>query len=66
MKKLLATFMLMACVLVFAGTTAASIYDPGTNRCHDADGKFVAGPNCDPNSCGCLFHEIFDYIKEMF
>ncbi|MDQ3799022.1 MAG: hypothetical protein M3384_06195 [Acidobacteriota bacterium] len=66
MKKLLATFMLMMCVFVFVGTTAASIYDPGTNRCHDASGKFVSGPNCDPNSCGCLFHEAYEYIKSFF
>lgn len=69
MKKLLATFMLMTCVFVFAGqagTTNETLANPGTNRCHDAEGKFVPGPNCEPNSCGCLFHEIFEFIKEMF
>jgi len=69
MKKLLATFVLVICVFVFAGqagTTDNSIYDPGTNRCHDSKGRFIPGENCDPNSCGCLFHEVYDYIKSLF
>lgn len=69
MKKLLATFILMMCVFVFAGqagTPDGGIYDPTGNRCHDSKGKFIPGPNCDPESCGCLFHEIAEYIKGLF
>jgi hypothetical protein len=70
MKKLLATLMLVTCVFVFAGqagTTDGAIYNPTSARCHDAEGKFVPGPNCDPNSCGCFFHEVYEYIvKSLF
>jgi len=67
MKKLATKVTLFFCLAFgLAGIVNAGIYNPQTNRCHDSQGKFVAGPNCDPFACGCLFHEIEDFIIKLF
>ena len=61
--------MLLICVSVaFAGNTGDVIQNPKTaTQCHDANGKWnPQDKSCDPNSCGCLFHQIEDFIKEFF
>jgi hypothetical protein len=57
MKKVLATFMLVMLVFVFAGQagTGADLQASTANRCHDAHGKFIGGPNCDPTSSVAFF-----------
>lgn len=70
MKKLIATLMLLMCFSVtFAGKTGNldnAINNP-KNPCHDVDGKWnPQNKDCDPYSCGCLFHQIEDFIKDIF
>jgi hypothetical protein len=72
MKKLIATMMLLMMVSVaFAGKTAepdGAIGNPKTYElCHDSLGKWnPQSKSCDPNACGCLFHEIEDFFKGIF
>jgi len=70
MKKLFATLMLLMCVsAVFAGKTGDSaINNPKQQQlCHNDAGKWTPqDKNCDPNACGCLFHQIEDFILGMF
>ncbi len=66
MKKFFAIGLLLFSIMALPASTNAGIYDPNSGRCHDAKGKFVPGPNCDPDRCQCLFHEIGDYIKSFF
>jgi hypothetical protein len=67
MRRFFATAMLIGIVFVFAGQAGTgAIYTPQSNRCHDKDGYFVPGPNCDIANCGCLFHEVYEFIKGMF
>lgn len=71
MKKLLATLMLLMFVSVaFAGKTGSSediIYNPNAPVCHDKAGKWdPQDKNCDPASCGCLFHQIEEFIVDLF
>lgn len=66
MKKLLALLMLIS---VFAVAPApAGVFDSKrTAICHDDDGKWnPQSKDCDPYSCGCLFHMIEDYIVSWF
>lgn len=74
MKKLFATILLLMCVsFAFAGKvgdgdTDGAIYN--TKRyelCHDANGKWSPqDKSCDPDSCGCLFHMIEEFIAGWF
>lgn len=69
MRKLLLIFMLFVFVSVgFAGSTGNAIQNPKAHElCYNADGKFdPQDKNCDENSCGCLFHEIGEFIKGLF
>lgn len=73
MKKMLATLMLLMCVSVaFAGktggdSTSGAIDGGGKNLCHDNKGKWnPQSKDCDPDSCGCLFHEIEEFIAGLF
>lgn len=71
MKKLLATLMLLLCVSVaFAGKTgdtSDAINNPKQMVCHDSNGKWdPQDKNCDPASCGCLFHQIEDFFMDIF
>ena len=71
MKKIFATLLLLMCVSVaFAGTTGDAdnvINNPKQVVCHDADGKWnPSDKSCDPGACGCLFHEIEEFIKSIF
>lgn len=71
MKKLFATLMLLICVTTaFAGKAGDSaINNPKQQQvlCHDAAGKWnPQDKNCDPNACGCLFHQIEDFILGIF
>lgn len=61
--------MLLICISVaFASSTGAAIQNPKIQaQCHDANGKWdPQDKNCDPTSCGCLFHQIEDFIKGLF
>lgn len=67
MKKFFAISLLMLSMIALpVATTNAGIYDPNSNKCHDKNGTFVPGPNCDPERCQCLFHEIEEFIKGLF
>jgi hypothetical protein len=72
MKKLLATFMLLMFVSVaFAGPAGgdSAIENPKTRaiQCHDKNGNWSPqDKNCDPTSCGCLFHQIEEFIVGLF
>lgn len=71
MKKLFATLMLLMCVTAaFAGKAGDSaINNPGKQQaaCHNELGKWdPQNKNCDPNACGCLFHQIEDFILGIF
>jgi len=71
MKKLLATFMLLMFVSVAfagkAGDSADVINNPNAPVCHDKSGKWnPQDKNCDPESCGCLFHQIEEFIVGLF
>jgi hypothetical protein len=71
MKKFLATLMLLMCVsMALAGTVGGSdgvIDNPNSPVCHDKNGRWSPqSKDCDPASCGCLFHEIEEFIKGLF
>ncbi|MBS1797651.1 MAG: hypothetical protein JSS81_27765 [Acidobacteria bacterium] len=72
MKKLFATFLLLMCVTVaFAGKVDDSAGLINNQKqyslCHDETGKWnPQDKNCDPNSCGCLFHQIEHFIIDLF
>lgn len=70
MKKLLATFLLLMCVSVaFAGKTggSADVIDNPGSQCHDKSGKWnPQNKNCDPTACGCLFHQIEEFVLGLF
>lgn len=68
MKKIVATLMLL---MLFAIPAVPATDDGRFDSkkwalCHNEDGKFIEGPDCDPNSCGCLWHEIETFFKELF
>ena len=69
MRKLVATLVL----LTFVSISALPIHADGVignpkmyEQCHDKEGKFIEGPGCDPNNCGCLFHDLAEFIKRLF
>ena len=66
MRKRFATLMLAGLVMV--GTVGATDFGQSatSNRCHDKNGQFVEGPGCNPNQCSCLFHEIYEYVRDLF
>jgi len=71
MKKLFATFLLLMLVSVpFAGTAGANgaIHNPKNDAvCYDKDGRWdPQNKSCDPESCGCLFHRIEEFIVDLF
>lgn len=71
MKKLVATLMLLVCVsFAFAGKAGESenaVEGPNAPVCHDKKGNWnPQSKNCDPNSCGCLFHQIEEFIVGLF
>ncbi len=73
MKKLLATLVMLAAVsVVFAGKAEApqgAIDNPKSQyaQCHDSDGKWAPqNKNCDPNACGCLFHQLEEWFISIF
>jgi hypothetical protein len=68
MKNKLASLMLVFVMTATLATAAgAAIYNPKTSgQCHDANGKFIPSKECDPDACGCLFHEIEEFIKGFF
>ncbi|QQS39958.1 MAG: hypothetical protein IPM63_11325 [Acidobacteriota bacterium] len=72
MKKLFATLLLLVFVSVgfpaTSGKSAGAVYNPKEAPiCHDAAGKWnPQNKNCDPNSCGCLFHQIEEFLKGLF
>lgn len=70
MKKLIATMLLLLCVTIgFAGRAGDSaILNPKSYAlCHDDYGKWDAkDKSCDPESCGCLYHQIEEFFVELF
>lgn len=71
MKKLLATLMLLLFVsTVFAGKVGDSAIENPNKQyglCHNEAGKWnPQSKSCDPNACGCLFHQIEDFILGIF
>jgi len=73
MKKLLATLMLLMFVSVAfagkAGDSAGAINNPKSpsTQCHDKSGNWnPQSKDCDQTSCGCLFHQIEEFIVGLF
>ena len=68
MKKLFATSLLLMCFFVgFANNTAGAVENPSAPVCHDKSGKWnPENKNCDPYSCGCLFHQIEEFFVDLF
>lgn len=72
MKKLFATLLLLMCVSVAfagkAGDSAGAINNPKNEAvCHDKNGNWdPQDKSCDPYACGCLFHQIEEFIVGMF
>ncbi len=71
MRKTIAAMMLALFVTVsFIGVAVASdgaIHNPKNHeRCIDSEGKPIDSKDCDPNACGCLFHEIGEFIEGLF
>ncbi|MGQ0540302.1 MAG: hypothetical protein ACT4O9_00460 [Blastocatellia bacterium] len=66
-KKIASLMLLLTFTIASVGVVSASIYNEKRySQCHDADGKFIESKDCDPTSCGCLFHEIEEFIKGLF
>lgn len=71
MKKTMAAMMLALLFTVsLVGVAVAAdgaIHNPKNDQaCLDKNGKWIDSKDCDPTSCGCLFHEIGEYIKGLF
>lgn len=71
MRKIIAAMMLALFVTVsLVGAAIASdgaIHNPKSHeRCFDSKGTPIDSKDCDPNSCGCLFHEIGEFITGLF
>lgn len=72
MKKLFATLLLLMCVsVVFAGKAGDSdgaVNNPDAPVCHDKSGKWNPDldKRCDEPTCGCLFHEIGEFVIGIF
>jgi hypothetical protein len=74
MKKIVFTAMLVMIITVgFTGSVGAKsnvIVDPKLHAsCIDSDGKWINNKQCGSESaptCGCLFHQIGDFIKDLF
>jgi hypothetical protein len=69
MKKIVATLALLMFVTAgFALVAHGAIYNEKTHRmCYDENGRFnPSDKNCDPNSCGCFFHQIEEFLKGLF
>jgi hypothetical protein len=72
MKKIIASMMLLLMVSVaFAGKTAdpdGAINNPKRYAlCHDEAGKWdPQSKSCDPDACGCLFHQIEEFFMDVF
>lgn len=59
--------LLLAMTATFVGVAAAVVHNPKNDaRCIDKDGRFIESKDCDPTTCGCLFHQIEEYIKGLF
>ena len=69
MRKKLATLLLFVLVTVGSAGVAHSAIAGNKNApvCHDRFGKWdPQSKNCDPHSCGCLFHQIEELIRGFF
>jgi hypothetical protein len=71
MKKMIAKFLLVMIVSIsLVGIVIAAdnaVHNPKFDAmCIDSNGKMIESKDCDPYSCGCLFHEIGRFIKGMF
>lgn len=69
MKRFVRTFVLMMIVMVgVAGVVHAGVFDPKRHSiCYNEEGKYdPQSKDCDPHSCGCLFHEIGRFVIGIF
>ena len=74
MKRIVATVMLvMVITLGFTGSIGAKnsvVTNPKAHAaCVDSEGKWIESKECGPQdnpACGCLFHQIVDYIGDFF
>lgn len=59
--------LLFTFTITTAGIATAAVYNEKRySQCHDENGKFIEGKNCDRNACGCLFHQIEEFVKGVF
>lgn len=69
MKKKLASLMLLLFVTVGTVGVAHSAINGGKSSsvCHDRTGKWnPQSKDCNPDSCGCIFHQIEEFLKGIF
>ncbi len=71
MRKMIAKLLLVLIVTISLGGIVAAADNAVHNEkyqsvCVDSNGKAIQSKDCDPANCGCLFHEIGRFIKEMF
>lgn len=66
-KRIASLMLLLTFTIASVGVVSASIFNQKRyEMCHDANGKLIDSKDCDPNSCGCLFHEIEEFLKGVF
>lgn len=61
--------LLLSVTIGFAGRAGDSaIHNPKTfSMCHNEYGKWdPTDKSCDPASCGCLFHQIEEFLVGLF
>ena len=70
MKRKLSSLVLIAAVFtVLTGSAFAAIHNEKyESRClANPDHERVRdNPDCEPGACGCLFHRIEEYLKDLF
>ena len=68
MKRKLSSLFLMAAVFtVLTGTAIGAIHNEKYSQmCFDRDGNRVDTSKECEGGCGCLFHRVEEYIKELF
>ena len=59
--------LLLVMTATLATVAGAAVFNPKTyGQCHDAQGKLINSKDCAEPTCGCLFHEIEEFVKGFF
>ncbi len=67
-KKILSLMLFVALSSGFVVVTHSAVpTDRKFDPCHNSEGKFEpTRKDCDPYSCGCLFHRIEEFFADIF